>query len=441
MSGTAEVSPVGRLEGEVRVPGDKSISHRALILGALARGRTYLGNLAPGDDVARTGSCLRECGVRVVVHPDGRAMVEGSGLERALSPPAAALDCGNSGSTMRMLAGVLAGQPATSFLDGDASLRRRPMRRVAEPLRSMGAEIGLSPEGTAPVRVDGRRPLSAITHRPEVASAQVKTAVLLAGLYAQAPTTVVEPAPTRDHTERLLGLCGVRVTRNGERMTLSPTPPQPFGLTIPGDISSAAFFLCLAAGRPGWRVRCPGVGLNPGRDGVLEVLRAMGAEVEVEPAAPAGGVEPVGDLEVRGADLRGIRIGGPLVPRLIDELPVIAVLAATAAGTTEIRDAAELRTKESDRIAHLVAGLRLLGAACEPLPDGLVIEGPARLRPAAVDAAGDHRLAMAFAIAGCLATAPGTTRVDGAASVAISYPGFFSDLAALSGRAGRAGAR
>ena len=432
MSPPVNLRPIFRLEGEVRVPGDKSISHRALILGALARGRSYLGGLAPGEDVAHTASCLEACGVFIRIHGDGRAMVEGNGPERALIAPADRLDCGNSGSTMRMLAGPLAGHPITACLDGDASLRRRPMRRIAVPLQEMGAAVRLGPEGTAPITIEGRRPLRAISFEPPVASAQVKTAVLLAGLFADGPTTVVEPAPTRDHTERLLQLCGVQVARGDGRVTVAPAVLEPFGLRIPGDLSSAAFFLCLAAARDGWRVRCPDVGLNPGRNGVLDVLRAMGAGVEVAEGEPAGGVEPVGDVEVRGGILHGTRIEGALVPRLIDELPVIAVLATQAEGVTEIHGAAELRAKESDRIACLAAGLRRMGARCETLPDGLLIEGPNRLVPAAVDAAGDHRLAMAFAVAATLCAAPGETRIAGAESVAISYPGFFEDLAALS---------
>ena len=432
MSPPVNLRPIFRLEGEVRVPGDKSISHRALILGALARGRSYLGGLAPGEDVAHTASCLEACGVFMRIHGDGRAMVEGNGPEHALTAPAGRLDCGNSGSTMRMLAGAVAGHPMTVCLEGDASLMRRPMRRIAAPLQEMGAAVRLGPEGTAPMTVEGRRPLRAITFAPPVPSAQVKTAVLLAGLFADGPTTVVEPALTRDHTERLLRLCGIDVVSAAGRVTVTPGPPQPFGVRIPGDISSAAFFLCLAAAREGWRVSCPGVGLNPGRDGVIEVLRAMGAAVDIGEREPAGGVERVGDVEVRGGPLHGTRIGGGLVPRLIDELPVIAVLATQAEGVTEIRDAAELRAKESDRIAHLAEGLRRMGATCETLPDGLVIEGPARLVPAAVDAAGDHRLAMAFAVAGCLAAGPGFTHIAGAESVAISYPDFFTDLDHLS---------
>ncbi len=379
MSEPLRQAPVSRVSGEVRVPGDKSISHRALILGALAGGRTFLGGLAPGQDVAHTALCLRACGADVRVFDDARATVQ-AGRGGTLRGPEAPLDCGNSGSTMRMLAGVLAGHPMVAVMDGDASLRGRPMRRIAEPLRRMGAGVELSPAGTAPLTVLGRRPLSAITFEMEVASAQVKSAVLLAGIFAGGPTTVVERAVTRDHTERLLSLCGITCESGAGRITVHPGAPQPFGLLIPGDISSAAFFLCLAAARDGWRVRCPGIGLNPGRDGVLEVLRAMGASVSVEPAEAAGGVEPVGDVTVRGGPLRGVRIAGGLIPRLIDELPVIAVLATQAEGSTEIRDAAELRAKESDRIARLVAGLRAMGAVCEELPDGLVVEGPVRLR-------------------------------------------------------------
>jgi 3-phosphoshikimate 1-carboxyvinyltransferase len=426
----AYVSPVFGVDAVVRVPGDKGISHRALILGALARGRTALRGLAPGEDVARTVACLRACGVEVQVDAGGRAVVQGRGLEPGLGAPAQPLDCRNSGSTMRMLAGVLAGHPFTASLDGDVSLRRRPMRRIADPLRRMGAVVRLGPEGTPPITIEGCRPLTAISFTPEVASAQVKTAVLLAGLFAETPTMVVEPVPTRDHTERLLRLAGVEVETEGERITLRPGTPGPFGLEVPGDISSAAYFLCLAAAREGWRARCPGVGLNPGRDGFLEVLREMGAEVDVEPAEPAGGIEPVGDVEVRGRGLRATTVGGAMVPRLIDELPVLAVLATQAEGTTEIRDAEELRAKESDRITHLAAGLRRMGARCEQLHDGLVIDGPTSLHPAALEAEGDHRLAMAFAVAACLATAPGETRIAGAESVTVSYPSFFRDLAA-----------
>jgi 3-phosphoshikimate 1-carboxyvinyltransferase len=296
----------------------------------------------------------------------------------------------------------------------------------------MGAGIDASPEGTAPLRVRGRSRLEGVTWRSPVASAQVKSAILLAGLSADRPTTVLEPVPTRDHTERMLGMCGVEVVSNGSEVTLHPGPLEPFGLRVPGDLSSAAFFLALAASRPGWRIRCPGVGINRGRTGILAVLEAMGAAIQVEEGEPAGGVEPVGDVEVRGAHLHGVAISGSLTVRSIDELPIIAVLASQAHGDTEIRDAGELRNKETDRIAVLETGLRLLGVRCESSPDGLIVHGPVRLRAAHLDAAGDHRFAMAWAIAAALVPeGGGETVIDGADAAAVSYPGFFTDLATL----------
>ena len=426
------VSPATWVDGEVNVPGDKSISHRALILGSLAVGRTYIGNASPAADVLATAACLRACGAWVRDFPPDRYAVDGAGAGVSLRSPEGVLDCANSGTTMRLLAGALAGSDCDATMDGDASLRRRPMMRVVDPLRAMGAGIDASPAGTAPLRVRGRSRLEGVTWRSPVASAQVKSAILLAGLSADHPTTVVEPLPSRDHTERLLGMCGVEVVSTGAEVTLHPGPLAPFGLRIPGDLSSAAFFLALAASRPGWRVRCPGVGLNPGRSGILEVLAAMGGDVVVEEGEPAGGVEPAGDVEVRGAPLHGITISGPLTVRSIDELPIIAVLASQADGVTEIRDAGELRHKETDRIALLESGLRLLGVPCEAIADGLTVRGPVRLRAAHLDAAGDHRFAMAWAIAAALVPdGGGDTVIDGAEAAAVSYPGFFADLGML----------
>ncbi len=426
------MGPAERVDGAIAVPGDKSISHRALILGAHARGRSYLGNLSPADDVQATAACLRACGVWVRDFPPARVALDGAGIGVSLRNPASVLDCGNSGTTMRLLAGALAGSECEATLDGDASLRRRPMARVVDPLRAMGADVEAAPGGTAPLWVRGRRGLTAVTWRTPVASAQVKSAILLAALSAGGPTTVIEPLPTRDHTERLLRMCGVQVDSGDAGVTVHPGPLQPFGLRVPGDISSAAFFLALAASRPGWRVRCTGVGLNPGRTGILAVLEAMGAAIEVADGEPAGGVEPAGDVEVRGARLRGVTISGALSVRSIDELPVIAVLATQAEGVTEIRDAAELRTKEVDRIALLEAGLRQLGADCESTADSLVVRGPVRLQPARLDAAGDHRLAMAWAVAAALVPAGGGESVIAGAEVAaVSYPTFFTDLGAL----------
>ncbi|MHB8489654.1 MAG: 3-phosphoshikimate 1-carboxyvinyltransferase [Candidatus Dormibacteria bacterium] len=426
------VSPAVRVDGQVIVPGDKSISHRALILGALARGRTYIGNASPAADVLSTAACLRACGVWVRDFPPARYALDGAGV--GLNSPAGDLDCGNSGTTMRLLAGVLAGSACVATLDGDTSLRRRPMMRVVNPLRAMGADIDASPDGTAPLRVRGRRVLEGLTWRSPVPSAQVKSAILLAGLSGNRPTTVVEAVPTRDHTERLLTMCGADVVSSGLEVTVHPGQLAPFGLRVPGDLSSAAFFLALAASRPGWRVRCPGVGVNPGRTGILSVLEAMGAVVSVDDQDPAGGVEPVADVEVRGTRLHGVTISGALTVRSIDELPIIAVLASQAEGITEIRDAGELRNKETDRIAMLETGLRLLGVPCESTPDALTVEGPVQLRSARLDAAGDHRFAMAWAIAGALVPSRGgDTVIDGAGAAAVSYPGFFTDLATLLG--------
>lgn len=423
---------VSRVEGEIRPGGDKSISHRALILGALAKGRSYLNDLSPSADVRSTALCLTACGAAIRLHDEGRVSLDGAGPGRSLKTPGASLDCGNSGSTMRMLAGVIAGHEMVARLDGDASLRRRPMRRIAEPLQRMGAGVQMSAADTAPVTVAGHRPLTAITYASPVASAQVKTAVLLAGLHADGATTVSEPMPSRDHTERLLSLCGVGVSRDGNSLTVIPGELEPFGMRVPQDISSAAPFMCLAAGRPGWAVRCPGLGLNPLRTGIVDVLRQMGAQVDVDEDPPAGGIEPAGLVEVRGASLQSLLIAGEMVPRLIDELPVIAVLATQAEGTTVIRDAAELRVKESDRIAAICRGLGAMGATCEMTADGMTIVGPVNLHPANVDADGDHRLAMAFAVAACLAVGPGSTRIEGAETVEVSYPSFLADLDAVS---------
>ena len=425
------VAPAERVDGEVTVPGDKSMSHRALILGALARGRTYIGNASPAADVVATAACLRACGVWVRDFPPDRYALDGDGIGR-LRAPDMVLDCANSGSSMRLLAGVLAGNDFEATLDGDDTLRRRPMSRVVDPLRAMGALIHPSPTGTAPLRVHGQQVLGALTWQSPVASAQVKSAVLLAGLSADGATTVVEPVPTRDHTERMLRMCGVAVESRGPEVTVHPGPIEPFGFRVPGDLSSAAFFLALAASRPGWRVCCDGLGLNPGRTGILDVLEAMGAQVRVDAHDPAGGVEPVGDVEVRGTTLHGVTVSGELTVRCIDELPVIAVLASQAEGDTRIRDAAELRHKESDRIAMLETGLRLLGVRCESTANSLTVHGPARLRAAHLDAGGDHRFAMAWAIAAALVpSAGGVSLIDGADAAAVSYPGFFSDLAGL----------
>ncbi len=418
------VVPAGALRGEVRVGGDKSISHRAALLGALAAGETTIANFLPSADCLSTLSCLRALGVEV--HREGTTVTV-AGCGGRLRPPSQTLDAGNSGTTMRLLAGLLAGQPFTAEVTGDESLRRRPMDRVAEPLRRMGAQVEVLGDGRyPPLRITGG-PLRAITYRLPVPSAQVKSAVLLAGLFARGETTVVEPVPTRDHTERLLSWLGVPVRRRGDRVTVRPRRPRADRVEVPGDISSAAFLLAAAAARPGSDVVAPAVGVNPTRTGVLEALRAMGAEVEVRNRRDVCG-EPVADVVVRGRRLRGVRLAGEAIPAVIDELPVLCVIAAVAEGVTEIADAAELRVKESDRIAVMAAGLRRLGADVEERPDGLRIRG-GRLGGGRVDCAGDHRVAMAFAVAGLLADAPVT--VAGAEAVAVSFPDFPAALEAV----------
>jgi 3-phosphoshikimate 1-carboxyvinyltransferase len=411
--------------GEMTVPGDKSITHRALILGALAEGETRVSGWLDAADCRSTWACLQALGVGV--RQEGADLVVSGGGPEALSEPPDVLDCGNSGTSMRLLLGLLAGLPGLAVLTGDASLRRRPMDRVAEPLRRLGARIdGRGGGRLAPVVVRGGG-LRCASLRTPVASAQVKSAILLAGLQAEGRTEVEEPALSRDHTERMLEGFGARLSRSGLAVALEGGQRlRGCPVDVPGDISAAAFFLAAAAMVPGSRLTVRGVGVNPTRTGVLDVLEAMGAGVRLDGQRLAAG-EPVADVTVTAEPLHGVRIGGQLIPRLIDELPVLAVAAAVAAGPTEIRDAAELRVKESDRVATIAAGLRRLGASVEELPDGLRIEGSSRLRGAEVAAAADHRIAMAMAVAGLVAD--GETVIDGAEAVAISFPGFAEALA------------
>src|SRR5260221_840342 len=426
LTSAAIITPARRLRGRLSVPGDKSIAHRYALLAALADGRSAFSNFAPGADCRSTLSCLRHLGVEIVEGPAGAVAVLGRGFRRLRSPEGP-LDAGNSGTTLRLLAGVLAGHPFTSTLVGDASLSRRPMRRVIAPLERMGARIE-STDGHAPLVVNGG-PLRAIEHRPETPSAQVKSAVLLAGLHADGTTMVVEPAATRDHTERALGAFGGTVVV--EALTVSVSGGQRLGartLTIPGDFSSAAFWFVAAAALPGSQVIVEDVGLNPSRSALLDVLRQFGARVQVEVTATEAG-EPRGIVTVEHDRTGSLEVAPGQVPGLIDELPAIAALAAHG-GEVSVHGASELRVKESDRIAALVAGLRALGIDADERPDGFVVRGPAagagRPRGGVADARGDHRMAMAFAIAALGAETP--SRIDGADAVAISYPGFFETL-------------
>ncbi len=422
------IRKAARLRGEVALPPDKSIAHRTALLAALAEGASRIENYSPAADPQSTLACLRQLGVRIEAEEDGALRIDGRGL-RGLKAPDGPLDCGNSGTTMRLLAGVLAGQPFESVLTGDASLHRRRMARIAEPLRRMGANVTLT-EGHAPVRISGGENLHGITYRLPVASAQVKSCVLLAGLFAEGETTVVEPTSSRDHTERMLGLDvleldGVRhlTVRGGHRVAARTW-------RVPGDFSAAAFFLVAGTLVPGSKLRLEGVGLNPSRSALLDVLSVMGARITVKNEHDQGG-EPVGTLIARAADsLNGVRVDGRLIPNLIDEIPVLAVAATQAEGRTVIRDAAELRVKETDRLAAIAAGLRALGAEIEEREDGLAIDGPVRLHGAPVDARGDHRIAMALAVAGLVAE--GATEIHGAESVSVSFPGFWDELARVS---------
>lgn len=413
--------PAPPLTGRLQVPGDKSITHRAILLGALADGTTAIRGYLAGEDCERTAAACRALGVDVEGWGSPVLRVHGKGL-RGLREPEGVLDAGNSGTTLRLLSGVLAAQPFLAVLAGDASLTRRPMGRIIEPLRRMGASIwGRAGDRYPPLAIRGGA-LRGIRHESPVPSAQVKSALLLAGLYADGPTTVVEPTPSRDHTERLLRGFGHAAEVEGRAVTVRPAR----GLTavaveVPGDFSSAAFFLVAACLVPGSDLTIAGVGINPTRTGILEVLEGMGARIEIRERREICG-EPVGDLVARGGPLRGITVGGALIPRLIDEIPILAVAAAAAEGETEIRDAGELRVKESDRIAAVAAELARLGVDVAERPDGLRIRGGRPFAGAPCSSRGDHRVAMALAVAALVAR--GETRVGDTACIGTSFPDF-----------------
>jgi len=416
------IQPVRHFRGRFRPGGDKSISHRLALFGAMAHGETRLQGFSNGADPASTLDCLRSLGVRVERDAD-RVRVMGRGYA-AFEPPRAELDAGNSGTTLRMLAGVLAGRPFRSVLTGDESLRGRPVERIAAPLRAMGARVE-SQDGRPPLHIEGG-PLRALTWDSPVASAQVKSAVLLAGVQAEGETRVREPGPSRDHTERWLPVFGVPVeVAPGEAWLRGPTELKAPGgvLSIPGDVSSAAFLVVAALVLPDSEVTVEGVLLNPRRAGFLEVLRRMGAQLEVE--LEQGGPEPVGTLRARSSRLGGTVIDPAELPGLIDEVPALAAAAACADGELVVTGAAELRVKESDRIAALAAGLGAMGAKVEEQPDGLRVGG-APLRGARVEARHDHRIAMALAVAAL--TARGDTEIEGAGTAAVSFPEFFELL-------------
>ena len=407
------------LRGEVVVPGDKSVSHRAIMFGALAEGVTRVEGFLEGEDTRATAAIFARMGVRIEAPSDGVRIVHGVGLH-GLQAPDGPLDCGNAGTAMRLLAGLLAGQRFDSVLVGDESLSKRPMRRVIEPLEAMGAKIE-SDAGRAPLRIRGGQALRGVDCALPVASAQLKSALLLAGLYAQGETRVREPHPTRDYTERMLAAFGAACAFGpGEAALLGGSALRARDVSVPADFSSAAFFIVAATLVPGSELLLRRVGMNPRRTGLLHVLRAMGADIATENAGEQGG-EPVADLRVRHAALRGIEVPVENVPDMIDEFPALFVAAARAEGATVVRGAAELRVKESDRIATMAAGLRALGIEADESPDGATIRGGA-LRGGRVESHGDHRIAMAFAVAAQRADGP--VRIRDVANVATSFPGF-----------------
>jgi 3-phosphoshikimate 1-carboxyvinyltransferase len=411
--------PARRVAGSVRVPGDKSVSHRAMMLGGIAAGTTRVTGFLESEDCLATQRAMASLGVRIERPAAGEVVVHGVGRD-GLRAPAAALDMGNAGTAMRLFTGLLCAQPFDSVLVGDSSLMKRPMERVAKPLRLMGARIDTE-QGRPPVRIHGGASLVGIDYRLEVASAQVKSAILLAGLYADGITAVTEPAVTRDHSERMLRAFGVDVRSEGARVSLlGGQRLRGCDIEVPGDISSAAFFLVAGAlaGEPELVVE--NVGINPTRTGVLDILRLMGADIRVAREHRAGD-EPVADLIVRRAPLKGIRVPRELVPLAIDEFPALFIAAACAEGETIVEGAEELRVKESDRIAVMAAGLAALGARVEPRPDGMVIQG-GPLSGGHIDSHGDHRIAMSFAVASLAASGP--IEIDDTANVATSFPGF-----------------
>ena len=451
-AGVRAVRAVGRVSGSVEVPGDKSITHRAVMFNALADGVATVRGAGLGGDCLSTADAMRTLGAQVQrcwptgaltddlrrdpetgadVREDAVLIVRGAG-ESGLSEPIDVIDAGNSGTTARLLSGVLAAQPFFSVLTGDESLRSRPMGRVITPLRSMGARIEARARGSLLPLAVAPAALRGIRYQLPVASAQLKSALILAGVFADGETVIESPEASRDHTERLLAAQGVDVTTDGSGLAVCVRPTgralKAVDVTVPGDISSAAFWLVAACIHPNARVTVRNVGVNPSRTGIIDALRAMGATIAVANERSIGG-EPVADLTASSARLRGIGIGGAIVPRLVDELPILAIAAAVAEGATTVSDAAELRVKESDRIATVAKGLEALGVRVTERPDGMIIAGSGQIGGGEVSSHGDHRIAMAFAIGGLVASTAVT--IEGAAAVGISYPAFWPTLAQI----------
>jgi 3-phosphoshikimate 1-carboxyvinyltransferase len=419
---TFRVQPGGTLKGEARVPGDKSVSHRSIMLGSIAEGITHVTGFLDGEDCLSTMKSFQAMGVSIEGPVDGRVTIHGVGLH-GLKTPTQDLYLGNSGTSMRLLSGLLSGQPFDSVLTGDPSLSRRPMKRVTDPLRTMGARIDTTEKGTSPLHIHGGSQLKGMYYDMPVASAQVKSCLLLAGLYAEGTTSVREPAPTRDHTERMLQGFGYPVKREGDTVSVtSGGKLTACDIDVPSDISSAAFFMVGASVAEGADVVLKHVGINPTRTGVIDILRLMGARIETLNVREAGG-EPVADIRIRSSQLKGIEIPEELVPLAIDEFPVLFVAAACAEGETRLTGAEELRVKESDRIQVMADGLHILGVDATPTPDGMVVSG-GPISGGEVESHGDHRIAMAFSIAALRATGPIT--IHDCANVNTSFPTFVS---------------
>lgn len=432
---SAIVHPAARIGGEVQVPGDKSISHRIAMFAGMASGSSEIENFLKSEDCLSTLKAMEALGARSFESPEGKLVIQGNGGK--FLEPAGTLDVGNSGTSMRLLSGILASCPFSVELTGDDSLRSRPMKRIKEPLELMGAKVELTGErGTAPIKVSGGK-LKAVDYLLPVASAQVKSCVMLAGLFAEGTTRVTEPVHTRDHTERLFETLGLPMKLKGLQIEVEGSAGKPLAIkgrpfVVPGDFSSAAFWMVAAAARPGQKLVVKNVGLNPRRTALLDVLQRAGASVSVKEYRKTHHVEPAGDVTIKGATLKGFEVGGDAIPNLIDELPVIFVLAALAEGTSVIKDAAELRVKESDRIATMAANLRLMGVDAEETPDGMIVRGGKPVVPGGpARSLGDHRIAMSMAVLAMYARSP--LIIQNVACVDTSYPGFWKDMRSLGG--------
>lgn len=421
------IQPASHLKGTLSIPGDKSISHRSIMFGSIAKGTTKIHNFLMGDDCLSTIECFRKLGIDIEMHND-HILVHGKGLH-GLEPAAEILDCGNSGTTIRLISGILAGQPFTSTLTGDASIQKRPMKRIIEPLRQMHAAIEGKDDNFCPLTISPST-LEGICYTSPVASAQVKSCVLLAGLYANTPTTVCEPALSRDHTERMLSAFGAIIERKDKCVTIYPNPElEAMEVVVPGDISSAAFFMVAGLIVPNSKLILQNVGINPTRRGILDALLAMGGRITCFNERELCG-EPVCDMIIESSDLHGITIEGDIIPTMIDEIPAFAVAALFAHGTTIIKDAKELRVKESNRIDTMCHELGKMGAVIRPLEDGMIIEGNATLHGAILESYDDHRIAMSLAVAALKATTP--SQILNSECIRISYPHFFEHLKAVS---------